>query len=75
MVRSAYTLRADDDDFGQAGTLVREVFDEAQRERLVETLAGQYRSLHHDQIKTRFLWYWTQIDATLAEQVKALIGA
>ncbi|PYD48599.1 catalase [Novacetimonas pomaceti] len=75
LVRSAYTLRADDDDFGQAGTLVREVFDEAQRERLVETLAGQYRSLHHDQIKTRFLWYWTQIDATLAEQVKALIGA
>ena len=32
MVRSAYTLRADDDDFGQPGILVREVFDDAQRQ-------------------------------------------
>ena len=29
MVRTAYTLRADDDDWGQAGTLVREVMDDA----------------------------------------------
>ena len=28
MVRAAYTLRADDDDWGQAGTLVREVLDD-----------------------------------------------
>ena len=31
MVRAAYTLRADDDDWGQAGTLVREVLDDAAR--------------------------------------------
>jgi catalase len=31
MVRAAYTLRADDDDWGQAGTLVRKVVDEAAR--------------------------------------------
>ncbi len=36
MVRSAYTLHAEDDDFGQPGTLVREVFDDAQRARLVD---------------------------------------
>src|SRR5690625_4921942 len=29
MVRSAYTLRADDDDFGQPGTMVPEVFSDA----------------------------------------------
>jgi catalase len=40
MVRAAYTLRAEDDDFGQAGTLVREVFDDAARDRLVETVTG-----------------------------------
>src|SRR5690606_41786404 len=39
-VRAAYTLRADDDDFVQPGTLVREVFDDAQRARLVDTAAG-----------------------------------
>jgi len=30
-VHAAYTLRRDDDDWGQAGTLVREVMDDAQR--------------------------------------------
>ena len=40
MVRSAYTLRADDDDFGQPGTLVREVFNDAQRAKLVDQVAG-----------------------------------
>ena len=33
MVRSAYTLREADDDWGQAETLVREVLDDAARER------------------------------------------
>jgi catalase len=40
MVRSAYTLRADDDDFTQPGILVREVFSDAERHGLVETVAG-----------------------------------
>src|SRR6476659_1046288 len=40
MVRQAYTLRADDDDFGQAGALVREVWDDEQRQAFVETVAG-----------------------------------
>src|SRR5690606_33889026 len=40
MVRSAYTLRAADDDFGQPGTLVREVFGDAERDALVEQVAG-----------------------------------
>ena len=43
MVRAAYTLRAGDDDFGQPGTLVREVFDDAQRGALVEQVAGRHR--------------------------------
>ena len=34
MVRSAYTLRADDDDFSQPGTLVRKVFNDEQRTKL-----------------------------------------
>ena len=31
MVRTAYTLRPEDDDWGQAGTMVREVLDDAAR--------------------------------------------
>lgn len=74
MVRTAYTLRADDDDFGQAGTLVREVFDDAQRDRLVETLTGQYNALTREEVKERFLWYWGEVDATTAERIKQNVG-
>jgi catalase len=37
---AAYTLHAEDDDWGQAGTLVREVIDDAARDRLVSNVAG-----------------------------------
>src|SRR5690606_7858138 len=40
MVRTAYALRSEDDDFSQPGKLVREVFDDDQRAALVETVAG-----------------------------------
>ncbi len=71
LVRKAYTLRADDSDFGQAGILVREVFDVEQRTRLVETLMGQYKSLKNSDIKSRFLAYWNHIDPETAERIKS----
>src|SRR5690554_7663300 len=40
LVRDAYTLRADDDDFSQPGTMVRDVFNDDQRARLVDQVAG-----------------------------------
>ena len=40
MVRTAYTLRPEDDDWGQAGTMVREVLDDAARARLVDNIVG-----------------------------------
>ena len=69
MVRQAYTLRSDDDDFGQAGTLVREIFDDAARDRLVETVIGQLRGLSPE-VLARALWYWKSIDQTIGERVE-----
>ena len=43
LVRAAATLHAEDDDFGQAGTLVREVLDDAARDRLVATSSATSR--------------------------------
>src|SRR5699024_4173317 len=40
MVRAAQTLHAEDDDFAQPGTLVREVMDDAARDRLVSNIVG-----------------------------------
>ncbi|WP_269779420.1 catalase [Propioniciclava soli] len=71
MVRAAYTLREDDDDFSQPGKLVREVFDDAARDRLVETLTGQLKAITDEGVADRFMWYWTSIDPGVASRVQA----
>ena len=70
LVRSAATLHAEDDDFGQAGTLYREVFDGEQRARFLETLTGQGRSITVDAIRERFFQYWTNVDAELGAALR-----
>jgi catalase len=42
--RDCAVLRRDDDDFGQAGTMVREVLDDAARDRLVSNVVGHLRN-------------------------------
>ena len=74
MVRAAQTLRSDDDDFGQAGTLYREVFDDVAKARFQDTLVGQYRALTIDRIKEAFLGYWTNVDAGLGEVLRYRIA-
>ncbi|GAA8848449.1 catalase [Helicobacter pylori] len=74
IVRSAYELHAEDDDFGQAGTLVREVFDDAQRDRLVDTVVGALSGVV-EPVLSQALQYWSNIDGNvgsrIAEGVKA----
>ncbi|MET4703274.1 catalase [Frigoribacterium sp. UYMn621] len=74
LIRAAQTLHSEDDDFGQAGTLYRRVFDDASKERLLGTLVGQYNSLTVDRIKERFLWYWTSVDAGLGAKLRVELG-
>ena len=40
MMRAAYTLRPEDDDWSQAGVLVRDIMDDAARNRLVNNVVG-----------------------------------
>ncbi|MHA6693518.1 catalase [Homoserinimonas sp. A520] len=74
MIRAAATLRSEDDDFGQAGTLYRDVFTDESKARFHETLIGQYNGLTIDRIKERFLWYWTQVDAGLGAKITEAVG-
>ena len=53
MKRTVYTLRAADDDWGQAGTLLRDVMDDAERERLVSNVAGHLRNGVTEQVLER----------------------
>ena len=73
MVRSAYVLHPEDDDFGQAGTLVRDVWTDEQRARFVDTLAGQMAQVKGD-VQARALWYIGQIDAETRRKVEAKMG-
>ncbi|WP_322011240.1 catalase [Paraburkholderia sp. J12] len=75
LMRSAYTRRADDDDFRQAGVLVREVYSEVQRARLIQTLVGQYRQLRLEEIRERFLWYWDNIDPDTGTKIRNAVAS
>ncbi len=74
LVRQAYTLHAEDDDFGQPGTLYREVFDDAARARFLETLTGQGKAINVDVVRENFFQYWTNVDANLGAQLRAAVA-
>jgi Catalase len=70
MVRSAYTLRKDDDDFGQANALINKVMDEAARERLVNNVAGHLLDGVEEPVLSRAFDYWSSIDARIGDRIK-----
>jgi catalase len=74
LVRSAATLRADDDDFGQAGTLYRDVFDDAGKARFLETITGAVGGVKDDGIRERAIGYWTNVDAGLGAALRTNLG-
>jgi catalase len=70
MVRSAYTLRSDDDDWGQPGTLVREVMDAAARDRLVSNIVGHLLNGVTEPVLVRAFEYWRNVDDDLGDRVE-----
>ncbi|HUD92120.1 catalase [Sphingobium sp.] len=69
MVREAYTLRADDDDWSQPGTLVRDVMDDAARGRLVENVVGHLTDGVSEKVLQRAFQYWRNIDKDIGQRV------
>nr|WP_306265580.1 catalase [Pararhizobium sp. IMCC3301] len=74
MVRQAYTLREDDDDWSQAGILVREVMDDAARERLVNNIAGHLKAGVSTPVLERALEYWRNVDADLGARIATALN-
>ncbi len=74
MVRAAATLHPQDDDWGQAGTLYREVFDDAARARFLETITGHVGAVRSDEIRARAVQYWTNVDAGLGAALRAALA-
>ena len=73
MVREAYTLHADDDDFGQANTLINKVMDDAQRERLISNVAGHLSQGVSDEVLQRAFTYWKNIDKCVGEKIESAV--
>nr|WP_255774781.1 catalase [Microbulbifer zhoushanensis] len=74
-MHAAYTPHAEDDDFVQAGTLVRKVMDDAQRERLVSNVAGHLRAGVTDEVLQRAFGYWRNIDKDIGDRIEKAVKA
>ncbi|TDH56132.1 hypothetical protein E2F47_08680, partial [Mycobacterium eburneum] len=70
MVRAAYTLRPDDDDWGQAGALVRDVMDDAERERLVHNVVSHVSAGVKEPVLSRVFEYWRNIDPDIGKRIE-----
>jgi catalase len=73
MVRTASTLRRDDDDWGQAGTLVRGVLDDPARDRLVSNTAGHLLNGVTEPVLVRAFQYWRNVDPSLGERIETAV--
>ncbi|MFE7193395.1 catalase [Kitasatospora sp. NPDC057541] len=74
MVREAYSLHAEDDDWGQAGTMVRKVLDDAQRDRLVSNIVGHLQGGVSDPVLERAVQYWRNVDKALGDRIAKGVG-
>jgi catalase len=74
-VRAAYTLRKDDDDYGQARALIRDVMDEPQRERLVSNVVGHLKGGVSEPVLKRAFEYWRNINPEIGERIERGVKA
>jgi catalase len=74
-VHAAYTPRPDDDDWSQPGTLVREVMDDAARDRLVSNVVGHLSDGVSDKVLERAFQYWRNIDKDIGDRIADGVNA
>ncbi|MGC3874919.1 catalase [Halomonas sp. GXIMD04776] len=73
LMRAAYTLREDDDDFGQANALINQVMDDAARERLVNNAAGHIKDGVKEPVLSRVFEYWKNIDKDIGARIEKAV--
>jgi catalase len=70
IMRSAYEPHAEDDDWGQPGTLVRDVMDDAARDRLASNITGHLLNGVTEPVLQRAFQYWKNVDKNLGDKVE-----
>ncbi|GAA2108634.1 catalase [Microlunatus panaciterrae] len=71
MVRTGYVQHPEDSDWAQPGTLVREVMDDAARDRLVSNIVGHASNGVTEPVLQRVFEYWRNVDPELGKRVEA----
>jgi catalase len=71
LVRGAQELHSEDDDFGQAGTLYREVLTDRDRANLASNLIGHLADGVDQQVQLRAVEHWFAVDRTLGTRLAA----
>jgi len=75
LMRSATALHSEDSDFGQAGTLYRDVFDAEAKARFLDTITGAVGGVVDAGIRERAIQYWTNVDADLGASLRSNLTA
>jgi catalase len=75
MVRWVYELRSQDDDFGQAGTLIREIWNHALRAEFVANVTGRLLGSVRGEVLETAFDYWRNVDADTGKLIKANVRA
>ncbi|WGW13151.1 catalase [Saxibacter everestensis] len=75
LVRSAYNLHAEDDDFTQPGTLVREVLNDEERNRLVGNVSGHLLGGVSEPILLKAFQYWKSVDTEIGNRIENVVRA
>ncbi|MGP4018368.1 catalase [Saccharopolyspora sp. 5N708] len=69
VIRSAYRLHAEDDDFGQPGAMVRNVFNDEERARFVNNVSGHLSHGVSKPVLERALEYWRNVDKATGDKI------
>jgi catalase len=72
--RYAYEKHAEDDDFGQAGALYREVMNDTDRAHLAANIVTHASDRVTDDVQLRVIAYWASVDPHLGARVAAGLG-
>jgi catalase len=73
MVHEAYTLHAEDDDFGQPRAMINQVWDDAARDRFVGNVAGHLRNGVSEPVLLRAFEYWGNVDAEIGKRIEGAV--
>ncbi|WP_031470005.1 catalase [Sciscionella sediminilitoris] len=75
ITRTAHVSHPEDDDWGQARALIREVMDEPARERLVDNVVGHLLNGVTAPVLERAFGYWRAIDTEVGDRIRSGVQA